>query len=128
MRYPIEEGWMIDKNEVPELFGPATAMWVLAAAEQPDVALLCYPRHMDGPVPVEVVTRLGLEPGDCFWRIAKVEVVAAHEMAVGKQRGAETFRALGKDWPLEDVCDAWHLKDGSYVLVREDEVEERNSG
>jgi hypothetical protein len=118
MRYQIDKGWMIDKNELPEMFGPATTMWVLASEDQPDVALLCYPLHMYGTIDVDVVTALGLEPEDCFWRMAKVEIVATEETAVRETGG--TFQSFGEEFTNTEGCDAWHLRDGSYVLVRED--------
>lgn len=104
MRYPIKKGWTIDKNELPELVGLASRMWVLAPIDAPNEFLFCYPECLKGPVPVGITIHLGYKPEDCFWRIARVMVTATQETAVND---------------ADEYHEAWQIKNGEYLIVKE---------
>ena len=102
MRYPIQ-GYEVDKNELPEVFGEALKMWVLAPRARPSDLLLCTPDHPSAEQSTEALRGTRLQPGDCFFRTCMVTVTGSREAAIGADGEPRS---------------AWQLPNGTYVVER----------
>lgn len=103
MRFPIT-GYSVDKNSLPEVFGDAQKMWVLASSDDPQRILLCTPGHPSSRQSTDALRETELKPCDCFFRICMVKVEGSSEIVIGQ--GGE-------------FSTAWQLPDGSYVVGEE---------
>lgn len=104
MKYAIQ-GYVVDKNSLPEVFGEAISMWVLAPKADPTRILLCTPTHPADSLSSPALRSIGLQPEDCFFRLCMVEVKGTSEIVVGED-----------DLPSR----AWQLPDGTYVVEPEE--------